>query len=204
MSLADPNVETHDKLRLINELDRKTNRACHSSEDRATLCWNPEKREYLLKAYGVMGNRHPDQLSLLLVEDSPADVYLVREAMRREGLRVDWDIADDGELAIRRIDEVDSNASAPCPDVLLLDLNVPRRTGDEVLERIRQSPRLAHTPVVIMTSSAAPADRDRLMKLGATEYFRKPSNLRDFMKLGRLVREVHERCARLEQERAGL
>jgi CheY-like chemotaxis protein len=140
----------------------------------------------------------PDRLSLLLVEDSPADVYLVREAMRREGLKVHWDIADDGEWAIRMIDEVDSNASTPCPDVLMLDLNVPRRTCDEVLERIRQSPRLARSPVVIMTSSESAADRDRLMKLGATEYFRKPSNLREFMKLGRLVREVHERSASLE------
>jgi len=140
----------------------------------------------------------PDRLSLLLVEDSPADVYLVREAMRREGLRVHWDIADDGEWAIRMIDEVDSNASTPCPDVMLLDLNVPRCTGDEVLERIRRSPRLAHTPVVIMTSSESLDDRDRLMKLGATEYFRKPSNLREFMKLGRLVREVHERSIPLK------
>ena len=138
---------------------------------------------------------HPDRISLLLVEDSLADVYLVREAMRREGLKVHWDIADDGEWAIRMIDEVDSNSSMPCPDLLLLDLNVPRRTGDEVLERIRQSPRLVHTPVVIMTSSESPADRDRMMKLGATEYFRKPSSLREFMKLGRLVREVHARCA---------
>ena len=137
----------------------------------------------------------PDRLCLLLVEDSPADVYLVREAMRREGLKVHWDIADDGEWAIRMIDEVDSNASSPCPDVLLLDLNVPRCTGDEVLERIRKSPRLANTPVVIMTSSESLDDRDRLMKLGATEYFRKPSNLREFMKLGRLVREVYERNA---------
>ena len=142
--------------------------------------------------------RQTDLLSLLLVEDSPADVYLVRESMRREGLKVHWDIADDGEWAIRMIDEVDSDASAPCPDVLLLDLNVPRRTGDEVLERIRQSPRLAHTPVVIMTSSESAADRDRMMKLGATEYFRKPSNLREFMKLGRLVREVHERNVPIE------
>src|SRR5258706_4319702 len=118
-----------------------------------------------------------DRLSLLLVEDSPADVYLVREAMRREGLKVHWDIAGDGEWAIRMIDEVDSNASAPCPDVLLLDLNVPRRTGDEVLERVRKSPRLAHIPVVIISSSESPADRERLMKLGATEYFRKPSDL---------------------------
>src|SRR5258706_16010237 len=139
-----------------------------------------------------------DRLSLLLVEDSPADVYLVREAMRREGLKVHWDIAGDGEWALRMIDEVASNAATPCPDVMLLDLNVPRCTGDEVLERIRKSPRLAHTPVVIMTSSESLDDRDRLMKLGATEYFRKPSNLREFMKLGRLIREVHERSAPLK------
>jgi len=141
---------------------------------------------------------YPDRLSVLLVEDSPADVYLVREAMHREGLSVHLEIADDGEWAIRMIDEVDSNAAAPCPDLLLLDLNVPRHTGDEVLKRIRESPRLARTPVVIISSSESPADRDRLMKLGATEYFRKPSNLKEFMELGRLVRALHERSAPVE------
>jgi CheY-like chemotaxis protein len=141
-----------------------------------------------------MQRGHPDRLSLLLVEDSPADVYLVQEAIRREGLKVHLEVADDGERAIRMIDEVDSNGSAPCPDLLLLDLNVPRQTGDQVLARIRQSQRLAHIPVVVMTSSESAADRERLMKLGATEYFRKPSNLKEFMQLGRLVREVHERA----------
>jgi CheY-like chemotaxis protein len=148
----------------------------------------------LLISKGLMGRRQADRLLLFLVEDSPADVYLVQEAIRREGLQVHLEIADDGERAIRMIEEVDSNASAPCPDLLLLDLNVPRQTGDEVLARIRQSQRLAHIPVVIMTSSESAADRERLMKLGATAYFRKPPNLREFMKLGRLLRELHERA----------
>ncbi|HSP66220.1 MAG TPA: response regulator [Bryobacteraceae bacterium] len=138
--------------------------------------------------------RHPERLSLLLVEDSPADVYLVQEALRREGLPVHLEVADNGERAIQLIDELDSNASAPCPDLLLIDINVPRRAGDEVLERVHQSPRLAHIPVIIMTSSESEADRERVMKLGATEYFRKPSNLKEFMKLGRLVRQVHQRA----------
>lgn len=148
----------------------------------------------LLISKGLTKRSHPGRLSLLLVEDSPADVYLVQEALRREGLQVHMEVADDGERAIQILDEVDSNASALCPDLLLLDINMPRRAGDEVLERVRQSPRLAHIPVIIMTSSESEADRERVMKLGATEYFRKPSNLKEFMKLGRLVRQVHQRA----------
>lgn len=145
----------------------------------------------------MKASHSPDRLLLLLVvEDSPADVYLVQEALAREGLPVRLEIAGDGEQAIRLIEEMDAQAAGWRPDLILLDLNVPRLGGDMVLERVRRSPILAQTPVVVMTSSESPEDRDRLMRLGATEYFRKPSSLDGFMKLGPLIRNLRSNLVR--------
>src|SRR5258706_15022741 len=111
-------------------------------------------------------------LTLLLVEDNPADVFLVKEAMREEGLACDFQVVEDGEKAIAFMDRLDAGIETP-PDLLLLDLNVPRRTGDEVLERIRKSSKCAKLAVVVITSSDSPHDRQRAKDLGADEYVRK-------------------------------
>jgi CheY-like chemotaxis protein len=75
-------------------------------------------------------------------------------------------------------------------DVVLLDLNLPRRTGLEVLTRIRESLVCATVPVIIVTSSRAPNDREAAQRLQATRYFQKPSNYDDFMRLGEIVKEI--------------
>ncbi len=138
----------------------------------------------------------PDTLSLLLVEDSPADVYLVREAMLQEGLNVEIEVAEDGERAMQILDRVDTGQVTRAPELMLLDINVPRRTGNQVLARIRSSPRCAHIPVIMISSSDSPAERNRAFKQGATAYFRKPSSLSEFMELGKLVRELHQQFRR--------
>ncbi|MCU1339184.1 MAG: response regulator receiver protein [Bryobacterales bacterium] len=132
-----------------------------------------------------------EELSLLVVEDSPADVFLVKEAMKEEGLGCYVEVADDGETAIQILDRVD-DGSKNAPNLLLLDVNVPRQNGTEVLERIRRSPRCGTTPVVMMSTSDEPSERKRAFELGATEYFRKPSTLAEFMQLGKLVRRLLE------------
>lgn len=131
-------------------------------------------------------------LRLLLVEDSPADAYLVKLATREEGLSCDVQVASDGELAIEFIDQMDAKNGASL-NLLLLDLNVPRRTGDEVLERIRRSPKCANIPVIVVTSSDSREDRQKASDLGADGYFRKPSNLTEFMELGKLVRRLTQK-----------
>jgi len=133
--------------------------------------------------------------SLLLVEDSPADVFLVKQAMQEEGMDFRLDVMDDGEKAIVFIDNLDADCDAPGPSVILLDLNLPRQTGDDVLRRVRQSPKMGKTPVVIMTSSNESADRARMMELGANEYFRKPTDLQEFMRIGKLVRRMAGRSS---------
>ena len=129
-------------------------------------------------------------LNLLLVEDSPADVFLVREAIQAEGIPFHLQVADDGEIAIDILNRVDASA-APL-DLLLLDLNVPRQDGTMVLERLRKSPFCGAIPVIMISSSDSARDRQRAFELGATEYFRKPSSLTEFMKLGQLVRRLCE------------
>ncbi len=137
----------------------------------------------------------PEQMDLLvfLVEDNPADVFLVRSALRDEGLKFQLQVVEDGEKAIEALKQVDADTDSPCPNVLLLDLNLPKRMGEEVLETVRRSPRSGGIPVVVMTSSESPDDRMRAFELGATEYFRKPSNLDEFMRIGKVVKRL---CAR--------
>ena len=136
-------------------------------------------------------NRNGHQpLSVLLVEDSPADVFLVRRALQESGGNFHLEVADDGEKAIRILDSVDAGTGATAPDILVLDVNVPRKTGNEVLERLRKSPCSGKIPVVMISSSDSPDDRRRALELGATEYFRKPSSLTEFMQLGKLVRRL--------------
>jgi len=134
------------------------------------------------------------KLQLLLVEDSPADVFLVRRAMQEEGLDFTLEVAEDGETAIQMIDRVDTGACPTTPALVLLDVNVPRKSGSQVLQRVRSSPRCGGIPVVVISSSDSPTERRRAFELGATEYFCKPSSLLEFMKLGALVRRLHRQA----------
>ncbi len=129
------------------------------------------------------------KLMLLLVEDNPADVFLVREALREEGLDCDLEVVNDGEQAIQYFERVDAGSHST-PDLVLLDLNMPRVGGEQVLNRLRESGPCAEIAVVVMTSSDSPRDRQRAADLGAAEYFRKPTNLDEFMAVGKLVRRL--------------
>lgn len=130
------------------------------------------------------------RVNILLIEDAEPDVFLVREALKNAGLDFELNVLDDGEKAIDFIDELDRHRGTNCPQVVLLDLNLPRRSGDQILEHMRHSDRCKDIPVVIVTSSDSPRDKAEMSRLGATRYFRKPSRLDEFMRLGPLVREL--------------
>ncbi len=130
---------------------------------------------------------------ILLIEDAEPDVFLVREALRQAGIASELKVLDDGEKAVDFIDQLDENCATPCPDIVLLDLNLPKRSGDQILQHMRQSERCGQVPVIIVTSSDSPKDREQTSRLGATLYFRKPSRLDEFMKLGPLVGEILEK-----------
>lgn len=124
---------------------------------------------------------------ILLVEDSTADAKLIREALREHSVNCELIHVSDGERALALIDEFDS-ADYPCPDLVILDLNLPRRPGRDVLERVRSSGRCGHVPVVVLTSSNDQRDRDDAERLGASMYIRKPSRLSDLLKLGEVFK----------------
>ncbi|HLG94754.1 MAG TPA: response regulator [Bryobacteraceae bacterium] len=130
-----------------------------------------------------------ERLWIVLVEDNPGDVRLVREAFYESALEYDLTVLSDGEKAIRLIERIDREEIS-CPDLLLLDIGLPRKGGFQVLERARQSGRCAHLPVVILTSSNAQKDRETAAKLGATRYIRKPDRWEGYLQLGSVFREV--------------
>lgn len=128
---------------------------------------------------------------MLVVEDSLTDVFLVRESVEAHHLDVELEIIPDGEQAIAFMERLDEGASG-CPSLVLLDLNLPRVGGLEVLARVRAHKRCGDIPVVIMTSSDAERDRKESAALGATAYFRKPSGYQAFLQLGEVIREMLE------------
>ena len=129
---------------------------------------------------------------ILLAEDNPGDVLLTKRALKQHRLLHEMDVVMDGEEALRYVAYMGSPGHAPCPDILLLDLNLPKVDGSRVLTEFRKRPECAHTPVIVVSSSDAKRDRDLLSELGVSRYFRKPSDYDAYMRLGALVREVVE------------
>jgi DNA-binding response OmpR family regulator len=120
---------------------------------------------------------------ILLAEDSPADAGLVRRALEENGVEGELVVIADGEKAIEFIQAIDAEA-ARCPDLAIVDLNLPKKPGREVLASMRASERCRHIPVIILSSSDAERDKADAVRFGASRYIRKPSNLDDFLSLG--------------------
>ncbi len=127
-------------------------------------------------------------LVLFLAEDNPGDVLLVRQALREHRLEFELFVAPDGDkldALLRRVGK-----EVPAPDVLLLDLNIPRADGPELFRRVRSHPLCADAPLIVFSSSDSPRDRSWTSEFRVSRYFRKPSEWEEFMKLGEVVREV--------------
>jgi CheY-like chemotaxis protein len=124
---------------------------------------------------------------ILLAEDNPADVYLVREALKEHGVQCTVRTAADGRDVLTLLAASDR---AWNPDLIILDLNLPRHDGIEILQKVRSTEAIANVPVVVLTSSDSPRDRTIANDLGATRYVRKPSNLEQFLQLGALFKEL--------------
>jgi len=125
------------------------------------------------------------QCHILLAEDNPADVFLIKEALRQNSIVCVLSTVDNGEKAARFVRRQGEFTEAPRPNLIVLDLNLPRVDGSEILQIVRGTPELSEIPVLILSSSDAPYDRERTSKLGASGYIRKPSDLDQFMSIGR-------------------
>src|SRR3984885_11479980 len=122
-------------------------------------------------------------LEVLLVEDSPGDVRLTREAFKDAKVHINLHVASDGNEAMAFLLRKEGYASVPRPDLILLDLNLPKKDGKEVLTEIKESPTLKSIPVVILTTSASEADILRSYRLHANCYITKPVGLNGFLEV---------------------
>ncbi|PXX60899.1 two-component system response regulator [Nocardia tenerifensis] len=120
-------------------------------------------------------------IDILLVEDDPGDELMTREAFEDNKIGNTLHVAHDGQEALDFLYKQGEYANAPRPDLILLDLNLPRYDGRQVLERIKADPDLSHIPVVVLTTSAAEEDILRSYKLHANAYVTKPVDLDQFV-----------------------
>jgi chemotaxis family two-component system response regulator Rcp1 len=129
-------------------------------------------------------------LRILLAEDNPGDVFLVRESLGAHAIDHELHVVSDGEQALAFVARIGESSTELPPDVFLLDLNLPKADGPTVLKEFRKHPGCSLTPVIIVTSSTRPNEMAQVTALGISYYFRKPTNLAEFMKLGSVVKAV--------------
>jgi chemotaxis family two-component system response regulator Rcp1 len=122
-------------------------------------------------------------IEVLLVEDSPGDVRLTREALKDAKVHISLHVVADGIEAMAFLERTGTHVNAPRPDLILLDLNLPRKDGREVLKEIKQSPAMRSIPVVILTTSSSEADVLQSYELHANCYISKPVDLEGFLKV---------------------
>jgi chemotaxis family two-component system response regulator Rcp1 len=120
---------------------------------------------------------------ILLVEDSPGDVRLTREALKDGKMHINLHVASDGIEAMAFLNREKEYSDVPRPDLILLDLNLPRKDGRQVLEEIKANPALMTIPIVILTTSASEEDVLRSYRLHANCYISKPVDLDGFLKV---------------------
>jgi len=126
-------------------------------------------------------------IQILLVEDSPGDVRLTQEVLRDARIANDLHVVGDGEQAMAFLRQEGDYASHPRPDLVLLDLNLPRKDGREVLADLEADPELKAIPVIVLTTSEAEQDILRSYRLAANAYITKPIDLNEFIAVVRSI-----------------
>lgn len=122
-------------------------------------------------------------MHVLLVEDNPGDVRLMREALRNGDSRKKLNAVEDGEEALAYLRRQPPYGDAPTPDLIFLDLNLPKKDGREVLSEIKRDESLRRIPVVVLTTSDAERDIKRVYDLHANCYVKKPADLDEYMEV---------------------
>jgi chemotaxis family two-component system response regulator Rcp1 len=147
---------------------------------------------------------HPSQIhhpiEILLVEDNPGDVRLTIEAFNDAKLRNSLSVARDGVEAMAFLHREGQYADAPRPDLILLDLNLPRKDGRDVLAEVKNDPELQRIPVVVLTTSDAQPDVQRAYELHANCYITKPVDLEQFIRVVHSIEDFWLTIVRLPSE----
>jgi chemotaxis family two-component system response regulator Rcp1 len=126
-------------------------------------------------------------IEILLVEDNPADVRLTKEALKEGKILNNMNVAKDGVEALAFLHREGKYGNAPRPDIILLDLNLPKKNGRDVLAEIKDDPALKRIPVVVLTTSKAEEDILRTYDLHANCFITKPVDLEQFMVVVRAI-----------------
>ena len=127
---------------------------------------------------------------ILLVEDNSADVWVIKDLLGSSGMDYELVVATDGQSAMQILERIEADPSAPRFDLALVDLNLPKYSGDELLAWVRQTERSRDMPVLIVTSSQSTEDKARAQELGATGYFTKPMKLEGYSELTEMIEDV--------------
>ncbi len=147
----------------------------------------------------MQGLNRSKAIDLLLVEDNPGDIRLTEEALRDAGMPVNLSVTMDGVEAVEFLHRRGKYKDAPRPDLILLDLNLPKKNGPEVLSDIKSDPDLKRIPVLVMTTSSEPGDIEKAYSLNANCYIKKPIQLDDFMNVVQSIENFWLKTAMLPQ-----
>lgn len=129
----------------------------------------------------IVGSLFPEaMISILLVEDNPAEATLTKEALRESGLKHELVVVSDGEMATEYLRKEKRFPDAKVPSLVLLDLNLPRKNGREVLSEIKSDPNLCMIPVIVVSNSSRQEDIEEVYRLRGNSYLSKPSSLDDW------------------------
>jgi len=133
---------------------------------------------------------------VLLAEDSPEDAELVRMALKEHGVECTLRLIRDGAEVITFLTSLDADPKNPALDLLIVDMNLPKRSGEDILKCLRSTENYAQTPVIVMSGLIAGAVEEKATRHAAVVYFQKPSILDGFMQLGSIVRKVLQKQTR--------
>jgi len=148
----------------------------------------------------MIEERNTNSIEILLVEDSPGDQRLTREALKEGKINNNLYIVEDGEEAIAFLKRKEPFTTVPRPDLILLDLNLPKMNGQEVLEIIKVDENLKRIPVVILTTSHADEDILKAYNLNANCYITKPVDFNQFIHVVKKIQEFWFTIVRLPEE----
>ena len=146
------------------------------------------------------GPSRPEPAQILLVEDNPGDIRLTREAFKQGRIDNDLHTVSDGAKALAFLEQRGEYEDAPWPDLILLDLNLPRTDGGEVLEQLKDDPKLRSIPVIVLTSSQAQEDIVRSYERHANAYLTKPVDPDEFIETVRAFEKFWFSVVRLPPE----
>jgi CheY-like chemotaxis protein len=136
-------------------------------------------------------------IDVLLIEDDPGDILITREAFKHHKIENTLRVAHDGQEGLDYLYQRGPHQGAPQPDLILLDLNLPKYDGHQLLEKIKSDPKLCHIPVVVLTTSAAEEDILRSYRLHANAYVTKPVGFEQFTNVIHQIDEFFVQVVRL-------